>query len=368
MSRLLIHENPLMVLPSLAIKIGLNEAIVLQQIHYWLNPLINKNYKEEKYWIYNTYSGWQKQFPFWSEITIKRTINNLEKSLILISKNFNKSNFDKTKWYTINYIELNKLNNIKITRIDQNDLIDNEISNSRDDQFDTLVDNPGSDPQINLIRSNMYTKTTTEITNNSLSQQNDDEREREMIKIWNEKVGRNQEVVKLTPQRKQILSKIIEQHFNNNLNEWSDYCYKITTSKFLMGEITAFKANLDWALKEENIIKIIENSYRIGDRVVFNELPTETNSQELIAEIHSSNDPKFWKEIKEALLREFGKETYISWFRKIEIGNFTNELLEIKAFSNFACQYLQQHYETKIKEICNQFMSELKYLKIIHLK
>ena len=36
MSRLLIDEPPLQVLPSLAREIGLNEAIMLQQIHYWL--------------------------------------------------------------------------------------------------------------------------------------------------------------------------------------------------------------------------------------------------------------------------------------------------------------------------------------------
>ena len=36
MSKLLIHDKPIMILPSLAQKIGLNEAIILQQIHYWL--------------------------------------------------------------------------------------------------------------------------------------------------------------------------------------------------------------------------------------------------------------------------------------------------------------------------------------------
>lgn len=37
MSRLLINEQPLLVLPSLACEIGLNEALMLQQIHYWMN-------------------------------------------------------------------------------------------------------------------------------------------------------------------------------------------------------------------------------------------------------------------------------------------------------------------------------------------
>ena len=44
MSRLLINENPLQVLPTLAVKIGLNEAMILQQMHYWLNAYHNKNY------------------------------------------------------------------------------------------------------------------------------------------------------------------------------------------------------------------------------------------------------------------------------------------------------------------------------------
>jgi len=34
MSNLLIQEVPLMVLPTLATKIGLNEAMFLQQLHY----------------------------------------------------------------------------------------------------------------------------------------------------------------------------------------------------------------------------------------------------------------------------------------------------------------------------------------------
>lgn len=37
MSKLLIQESPVMIIPSLAVKIGLNEAVILQQIHYWVS-------------------------------------------------------------------------------------------------------------------------------------------------------------------------------------------------------------------------------------------------------------------------------------------------------------------------------------------
>ena len=98
---LLISEPPLQVLPSLAVKVGLNEAIVLQQFHYWLQR--STNVKDGYKWIYNSYPEWNKQFPFWSLNTLKRAIHRLEKNGYLISGNYNRAGFDKTKWYRINY-------------------------------------------------------------------------------------------------------------------------------------------------------------------------------------------------------------------------------------------------------------------------
>ncbi|HHW9787946.1 TPA: DnaD domain protein, partial [Staphylococcus aureus] len=63
----------------------------------------SKHKYDGKTWIFNSYPEWQKQFPFWSLITIKRTIYSLEKQNLLLIGNYNKAKFDKTKWYTINY-------------------------------------------------------------------------------------------------------------------------------------------------------------------------------------------------------------------------------------------------------------------------
>ncbi|MBT2735674.1 conserved phage C-terminal domain-containing protein [Bacillus sp. ISL-7] len=107
MSRLLITESPLMIIPSLAAKIGVNEAVVLQQIHYWLG--ISKHVIEERTWVYNTYEEWQKQLPFWSVSTIKRTIRSLEMMGLLLSNNWNEMKMDKTKWYSIDYEKVKEL-------------------------------------------------------------------------------------------------------------------------------------------------------------------------------------------------------------------------------------------------------------------
>lgn len=121
MSKLLLNEQPLLVMPELATKIGLNESIILQQIHYWLeiNKKSNTNYYDGRHWTFNSYDQWQNQFPFWSVRTIRRTISKLEISGLVISGNYNKLKIDNTKWYTINYKMLGNLDNMPCGQNDQ---------------------------------------------------------------------------------------------------------------------------------------------------------------------------------------------------------------------------------------------------------
>ena len=106
-SRLLIHESPLLVLPSLAKAIGLNEAIFLQQLHYWLQK--SGKPRDGRIWIYNTYEDWERQLPFWSKRTVQRIALHLEEAGLLVSSvAYNQSKMDKTKWYAIDYDELNR--------------------------------------------------------------------------------------------------------------------------------------------------------------------------------------------------------------------------------------------------------------------
>uniref|UniRef100_UPI002490E527 conserved phage C-terminal domain-containing protein n=1 Tax=Lactobacillus amylolyticus TaxID=83683 RepID=UPI002490E527 len=104
MSKYLLDEHPLIVIPKLAVAVGLNEAIVLQQINYWLSK--STKVINGRKWTYNSYEDWQKQLPFWSVSTIKRIFTGLEKDGLLVSGNFNKAKFDKTKWYTIDSVKL----------------------------------------------------------------------------------------------------------------------------------------------------------------------------------------------------------------------------------------------------------------------
>lgn len=105
MSKLLFDRPPIVFDPELAELFGVPEAVILQQIHYWLqiNRKANRSFKHGYFWTFNSYPSWQAQFPFWSVDTIKRALTSLERRGILISAVMNKMKMDRTKWYRIDY-------------------------------------------------------------------------------------------------------------------------------------------------------------------------------------------------------------------------------------------------------------------------
>lgn len=105
----LYSKNPLVVDKDLATVIGLNEAITLQQINYWLHVPGGKNV-DGKHWIKHTVSEFlEKDFPFWSRSTVKRAIASCEKKGFLLERNLNNAGFDKSKWYSINEAKLDEV-------------------------------------------------------------------------------------------------------------------------------------------------------------------------------------------------------------------------------------------------------------------
>lgn len=104
-SKLLINESPLQVLPTLAKLLGLDRAVIIQQIHYWLEK--SDNVRDGYRWIYNSYTAWSEQFTWLSSTAIGKHVRLLEKDGWLIPGRFNGKAFDRTKWYRLNYDKLN---------------------------------------------------------------------------------------------------------------------------------------------------------------------------------------------------------------------------------------------------------------------
>ena len=162
-SKYLINEDPIFFLPSLAVGVGLNEAILLQKIHGWLQCTPKEHVGRN--WIYNSYRSWHEQLPFMSETSIKRAIKNLIDKGIIIAENFNKNSFDKTLWYSIDYEKLTDLiDNLDVDyRLGQ---IGPSIGSNRTDNTNNNYNNKENINNINIINTKeRFKKPTLEEVN-----------------------------------------------------------------------------------------------------------------------------------------------------------------------------------------------------------
>ena len=123
-SRYLINEMPLLVYPTTAQAIGFKEAIVLQQVHSWLNNVRSRPqeeigiFQDGRWWAGMASYAWQGYFLWWSAKTIKKTLRHLEDKGLLISEKDQLYSLTKIKWYTVDYEALNRY--LEIWNFDQN--------------------------------------------------------------------------------------------------------------------------------------------------------------------------------------------------------------------------------------------------------
>lgn len=153
---LLFSRRPLVLNPELAARIGLNEAILLQQLHYWMKETTSGISHDNRRWIYNTLDGWREQFPFMSESTIKRGFSSLKRMGIVLVEKLSEDKHDKTNYYSIVYESRYLSDEVKLTSSN------GSICTDRTGQTDPIE-------QVNVTQSigsicTDVTETTTEIT------------------------------------------------------------------------------------------------------------------------------------------------------------------------------------------------------------
>ena len=110
--------------PGIAKEIGVEEAIMLSNIEYWCEfnkareieiPLADrKHFKDGKWWTYNSATGFERLFNFWTKRQIERILKNLKNSGYVDSRNnLNEYKYDKTSWWTAKRINVDSMNTEK---------------------------------------------------------------------------------------------------------------------------------------------------------------------------------------------------------------------------------------------------------------
>lgn len=120
---------------DIAKKYGIESAILLHNFYFWIskNAAEGVNFNDGNYWTFNTTKSLHELFPYIEEQKIKRVIKFLEEENIIISGNYNRNSFDRTKWYAfskggVDYLSQNGYNTLIITQSSKmnNGLVKNE--------------------------------------------------------------------------------------------------------------------------------------------------------------------------------------------------------------------------------------------------
>lgn len=88
---------------DMAYEYGIEEGIVLDYFIYEIHQKAANgfNYRKGRNWTYNTYDGLLERLPFKTRKPLMRVISFLEDKGLLVSGNFNKVGYDRTRWYSL---------------------------------------------------------------------------------------------------------------------------------------------------------------------------------------------------------------------------------------------------------------------------
>ncbi len=302
------HFHPQIIIPEFAEKIGLEQAVIIQQLHYWLQKC--GKVIEGNIWIYNTFEDWSRQFSYWSTSKIKRIFYSLEKEGFIISKKLNACKSDHTKWYSINYTKLiellknclpeKKFNSnqfeLSLCQFDtiNNSITDNNYQNNNFLSFKQKTNlqekekkksnrqkfnNFPQGENCRLRNKNRIKNQHNEIIHSikTLDKKpikvvqilSEDENKicEQMLGVWNKIFLNPKDKAILSNTRAQKLLILWEKVVERNIDKWEELCIKINSSKFLMGEKKeGFKAYFDWVICEFTATRILSGDYGVGDR------------------------------------------------------------------------------------------------------
>lgn len=90
--------------PRIAAKVGVNAAVLYQNIVWWCekNAANNNNEHDGRHWTYNSVKAWSALFPYMSQKQIRTALDRLEAEGLVLSGIYNKMGKDRTKWYAAN--------------------------------------------------------------------------------------------------------------------------------------------------------------------------------------------------------------------------------------------------------------------------
>lgn len=90
--------------PELAEKYGVDEAIFLHHLAFWIQKNISEgvNIKDGRCWTYMTLKGFREIFPFWKDKNkMARIAESCRKQGLILTGHYSENKMDRTTWYAL---------------------------------------------------------------------------------------------------------------------------------------------------------------------------------------------------------------------------------------------------------------------------
>lgn len=161
---------------DIAVKYGMLEAVLLYNIHYWIekNKANGKNFYDGTYWTYNSTKAFSSLFPYASERQIKAALKHLRDENILMVGNYNESTYDRTLWYALTEKGLSIVQNRTMHSTESYNAEDKkEQSNEQECPLESTEEDNRKDENVRPIPNNKPNN-KPDINNQSISQSDND--------------------------------------------------------------------------------------------------------------------------------------------------------------------------------------------------
>lgn len=272
---------------DVAIEYGLNEAIIIQLFQFWIlkNKANNNNFFNGRYWTYNSINAWQEILPHFTQMQIRRAIDNLVQKGVLIKGNFNKNKFDRTCWYAFANEDEWLASKNTTTRADNKN-----FSIGYTDQMPFVTDNKS-------IRDGEQTNTSNNTSNNTSSNTSKEIYHHDegatgvfspsaILAGWNNLAAQSKRynipaLKDITPERAEAFARIMQWLGTDNIDDFFFIVEKaLSTSFYLSGKKLVSEgndywledklvrgANFDFFTDLEKMRKVLEWEYADGTRL-----------------------------------------------------------------------------------------------------
>lgn len=217
---------------------GVDGAVFISRLQFWIekNAANDRHYHEGRYWTYNSLRAMEKLFPFWSRRQIERIVKNLKDKGVLLTANYARDSYDRTLFYAL----------------DESKLPISPFGGDLSPNGDNLS------PNGEMINEQLKTHIREE--EDKANKPEISNKPQQLADRYNAICTNLPRVVRLTDKRRRAVRLI---HDKGYTPEQLDEAFRrAQSSSFCAGQNDRhWKADFDWLLNENNLVKVLEGKY-----------------------------------------------------------------------------------------------------------